>query len=77
MPRPVKELKAFEKVSLEPGESKRLRFDLKGRDFTFFDVAGHRWVAEPGAFAIMVGTSAADIKLTGQVRRTTTLALPV
>ena len=77
VPRPVKELKAFEKVSLEPGESKRLRFDLKGRDFTFFDVAGHRWVAEPGAFAIMVGTSAADIKLTGQVRRTTTLALPV
>jgi beta-glucosidase len=77
VPRPVKELKAFEKVALEPGESKRLRFDLTGRDFAFFDVAGHRWVAEPGAFSLMVGTSAADIKLMGQVRRATMLVLPV
>ena len=77
VPRPVKELKAFEKVTLEPGEGKRLRFDLSARDFAFFDVAGHRWLVEPGAFNILIGTSATDIKLSAQVRRTTTMVLPV
>ena len=71
VPRPVKELKAFEKVALDAGrEPARLRFDLGARDFAFFDVAGHRWLVEPGAFAVLIGTSAADIKLTGAVRRT-------
>ena len=75
--RPLKELKAFDKVVLEAGESRRVRFDLIGRDFTFFDVAQRKWIAEPGAFNVMVGLSATDIRLTGVVRRTTPLVLPV
>ena len=77
VPRPIKELKAFEKVGLGAGESRRLRFELTGRDFTWFDVARRQWVAEPGSFGIMVGLSATDIRLTGVVRLTTPLALPV
>jgi beta-glucosidase len=77
VPRPIKELKAFEKVALAAGESRRVRFDLSGRDFAWFDVAAQTWVVEPGAFNIVVGFSATDIRLSGVVRRSTAMTLPV
>lgn len=77
VPRPVKELKAFAKLALAPGETRRITLDLGPRDFAFYNVAGHNWVVEPGSFALLVGISAADIKLSGQVRRTTTMTLAV
>ena len=60
--RPVKELKGFSKVELEPGQTEQVTFKL-GRDaFSYFDADRHEWVMEPGDFEILVGTSAGDIR---------------
>lgn len=66
VPRPVKELKGFSKVSLQPGQSKRVSVKLDRRSFSFFDVKKHDWNAEPGEFAILVGSSSAKIELQGK-----------
>ena len=59
--RPVKELKHFEKVELEPGETKLVSYTIDDDDLKYFDEERHEWVAERGAFTIYVGSSAADI----------------
>ena len=66
VPRPVKELKGFAKVDVRPGESKRVRLQLDRRAFSFYDVRKHAWTAEPGEFAILVGSSSAKIELQGK-----------
>jgi beta-glucosidase len=66
VPRPVKELKGFAKVSLKPGEGKRVSVKLDARSFSFFDVNKHGWNAEPGEFTILVGSSSAKIELQGK-----------
>jgi beta-glucosidase len=63
VPRPVKELKAFAKVNLQPGDSKRISLQLDRHAFSFFDVKKHQWSAEPGEFAILVGSSSTKIEL--------------
>ena len=60
--RPSKELKGFEKVYLEPGESRRIEFPISSRALSFFDAASHSWIAEPGEFHALIGTSSADIR---------------
>ncbi len=60
--RPDQELKAFEKVALDPGETKTVRFGLTRRDFSFYDPAREDWVAEPGEFEVRVGSSSRDIR---------------
>ena len=65
LPRPPKELKGFVKVSLEPGESQLVSFELNSRAFAFFDPQQVDWVVEPGTFEIQVGASAQDIRLKG------------
>jgi beta-glucosidase len=65
VPRPPKELKGFTKVDLRPGDSKRVTLILDRRAFSFFDVKKHDWHAEPGDFAILIGSSSADIRLKG------------
>jgi beta-glucosidase len=57
--RPVKELKGFAKVELEPGATTTVTFDVGPDALAFHDVA-MRWVVEPGEFALMVGTSSRD-----------------
>jgi len=66
LPRPEKELKAFAKVLLEPNEEKEIRFTLQHRDFSFYHPDLGRWIAEEGAFELLVGASSRDIRLTGQ-----------
>jgi beta-glucosidase len=61
--RPVKELKGFSKVLLEPGEKKLITLELTKDDLSFYDVKTKSWIAEPGEFEILVGSSSADIKL--------------
>ena len=63
--RPVKELKGFEKVMLEPGEKKRVEFTLTPEQLSFLDQDLH-WVVEPGMFSVMVGSSSEDIRLKGE-----------
>jgi beta-glucosidase len=60
--RPDQELKAFEKVALEPGETKTVRFTLARAALSFWDPAREGWVAEPGPFEIRVGSSSRDIR---------------
>jgi beta-glucosidase len=65
VPRPVKELKGFAKVSLRPGETRRVTVTLDRRAFSYYDVAGKQWRADPGQYQVYVGRSAAAIELAG------------
>ena len=60
--RPDQELEAFEKVALEPGETKEVRFTLNRSALSFYDPAREGWVAEPGRFEIRVGSSSRDVR---------------
>ncbi|MEC5142461.1 beta-glucosidase BglX [Chitinophaga sp. 212800010-3] len=60
--RPVKELKDFQKISLQPGESKTVQFVISKEKLSFFN-SQLQWVAEPGMFDLMIGASSADIRL--------------
>ncbi len=62
LPRPVKELKGFEKVTLAPGEEKVVSFTINSEALSYFDDKKHEWVAEPGKFEALVGASSTDIK---------------
>ena len=62
--RPVKELKAFQKVRLAPSEEMRVTLELNREAFSFYSPSRHRWVAENGDFEILVGTSSRNILLT-------------
>jgi beta-glucosidase len=61
--RPEKELKAFSKVALEPGETKTVSFTLDKEAFWYFDTSKNTWTVEPGDFEILVGSSSRDIRL--------------
>ena len=60
--RPVKELKGFEKVWLKTGEKKTVTFEIDAEDLSYFDAEKHAWVAEPGEFQALLGSSSEDIK---------------
>jgi len=66
--RPFKELKGFGKVGLRPGESKKLIIKLDKRVFQFYDPVRMQWVAEPGKFEILIGSSSKDIRLKGEIK---------
>jgi len=61
--RPEQELKAFSKVWLNPHEHEVVEFTLENDAFAFYDVGHVKWVVEPGAFEIRIGTSSRDIQL--------------
>ena len=63
LPRPVRELKAFEKVALKPGETKTVSLTLDQDAFAYFDDKKSAWVAEQGDYQIVVGASSRDLKL--------------
>ena len=60
--RPAKELKGFEKVFLKAGEKKTVTFEIDAEDLSYFDAEKHEWVAEPGEFQALLGSSSEDIK---------------
>ena len=60
--RPKKELEAFAKVDLQPGETKTVAFKLDERALSFYDDAQAKWVAEAGKFKVLVGASSRDIR---------------
>lgn len=59
--RPVKELKAFEKIALEPGERKEVTFDLTWKDLAFYN-AKNEFKTEQGEFHLFIGTNSIDIQ---------------
>ena len=62
LPRPLKELKGFDKVYLKAGESKDVSITIDKSALSFFDPVKHDWVAEPGEFEVLVGSSSSDIR---------------
>ena len=62
--RPEKELKGFEKVLINPGETKTVTFTLDKRSFAWYNTNIHEWYAASGEYNILVGASSRDIRLT-------------
>lgn len=62
LPRPIKELKGFKKVNLNPNEEQVLTFNITKEDLSFFDADKHEWVAEKGDFEAHIGSSSSDIR---------------
>jgi beta-glucosidase len=58
--RPVRELKAFQRIELQPGQSRDVTFTLNAADLAFYTASG-RWEAEPGEFRVFVGTNSRDV----------------
>ena len=61
--RPVRELKGFQKVYLQPGEARKLSFTLTPADLSFFDAEAHDWKLEPGDFHILIGNSSENLPI--------------
>ncbi len=74
--RPVKELKAFTKVSLQPGETKTVTLSLDFRAFAYYHPAYKQWITEDGEFDILIGTSSAENRCTKTILLQSTLHLP-
>ena len=66
--RPVRELKGFARVSLQPGEKAVLSFPLDARAFSYWDTGTHAWREDPGTYAVEVGSSSRDLRAQGTLR---------
>ncbi|MBN2354754.1 glycoside hydrolase family 3 C-terminal domain-containing protein [candidate division KSB1 bacterium] len=64
--RPLKELKRFKRIHLQPGENRLIEFNLSPDDLSFLDADLH-WIQEPGAVEVMIGSSSKDIRLQSQL----------
>ncbi len=76
--RPERELKAFHKISLAPGEEKVVKFKLSKRDFAYYDTGLHDWNVRSGKFSVLVGGCSRDLPLeeTIEVQATTQTVYP-
>ena len=63
IPRPARELKGYEKVTLGKGESKTVSVTLTPNDFSSYSASSHDWVVTPGEYRIIVGDSSASAKI--------------
>ena len=66
--RPEKELKNFEKVFLEPGETKTACMELDFRSFAYFNETLKDWFVESGTYGILIGASSRDIKCSAEIK---------
>jgi beta-glucosidase len=60
--RPLKELKGFEKVYLKKGETRKVTLTIDTQALSYFDADRHEWVAEPGEYEVIIGSSSAQVK---------------
>ena len=60
---PIKSLRGFQRVTLDPGETKHISFALPASQLSYYDVATHKFIVTPGVFNVMVGSSSDDIRL--------------
>jgi beta-glucosidase len=63
VPRPEIELKGFERVTLNPGESRHVSVKLDRRSLAYWDVKSNGWKVDPGTFAVSVGDSSENLPL--------------
>ena len=62
LPRPLKELKGFQKIFLQPGETKDATFTINKESLAFYSDVENKWVAEPGDFKALIGTASDEIR---------------
>lgn len=62
LPRPIKELKGFQKVKLAPGETQYVSFIIDQNSLSYFNDTLHKWIAEAGKFEAIIGSSSEEIK---------------
>jgi len=74
--RPMKELKGFTKVALDPGETKTVEIQLNFRSFAFYHPDYKNWITEDGDFDILVGASSQDIRQKATTKMISSLKLP-
>lgn len=74
--RPIRELKGFQKVELNPGQTKTVSFELDKRSFAYYEPKCHDWFVESGEFSIEIGDSSRDIRLQTKVYVEGTVPLP-
>lgn len=65
--RPVRELKGFRKVHLDPGESVVVEFELTERDLSYYDTTTRSWQRDPAPYSVFVGNSSRSLPLEGEV----------
>ncbi|MER5384732.1 glycoside hydrolase family 3 C-terminal domain-containing protein [Streptomyces sp. NPDC002688] len=65
---PLKQLKAYARVTLKPGETRTVRLALRTKDLAHWDVTRSRWVVESGTYDVLAGASAADIRSRATLR---------
>ena len=75
--RPVRELKGFANVFLQPGESKDVQFTLDKRSLAYYEPELHDFYAESGTYQICIGASSRDLRLTGSLEWQAAQPLPV
>lgn len=64
---PPKQLRGFDKLSLQPGQTKTATFSLRKKDLSYWDVSSQKWIVPKGQFKLYVAASSRDIKLTGTI----------
>jgi beta-glucosidase len=64
---PPRQLRAFAKVELKPGETKHVPLTLDSQSFSIYDPAAHRWVSPAGTYRVVVGTSSRDLPLESSI----------
>ena len=74
--RPVRELRAFTKVSLEPGETRTVPLDLDRRAFAYYDIRAAGWIVAPGTYIVQVGENAATVLCEAAISLTGDLIIP-
>jgi len=63
IPQPPAQLKGFAKVTLKPGQTRRIGLELNARAFSYWDTNTHGWKIMPGTYRVMVGSSSRDFQL--------------
>lgn len=64
--RPQKELRHFQKIALQPGETKAVSFDISPEDLRYWDDTTHDWAVNDGTYTLYIGSSSRDIKGTAK-----------
>ena len=62
VPEPPKQLKGFQKVSLQPGQTQHVSFSLTPQDLSYWDINAHDWLVQNGTYQVMIGSSSRDIR---------------
>jgi beta-glucosidase len=63
---PIRQLKRFRRITLEPKETKTVKFSLPASELSFYDIESNDFIVEPGEFEIQIGSSSEDIRLKGK-----------